>query len=478
MRPLLIAVFIAVVAAGVGAYLLVSRADAPVDPAVVAELDTNLSRILVQRDFTGRVEETLEERLGRSIDAGLAEVGRLLFFDPILSLTGDNSCSGCHGPNVSFNDSRPIAIGVGNNGIVGPGRRGPYNQRRAPTLLNAAFFPRLMWDSRFSSTSYDPFNNAQGFTFPEPEGRTLSDMEHLLIAQAFTPVVNRVEMAGPDFAGDNDAMRDEVVSRVDAIAEYRRLFGEAFPEVAEGGALRYEHIARALAEFQFTLIRADAPIDRFARGETTAMTVEQKRGALLFFTPDVTPPACAECHKVDAYANQMFSDFEPHVLAVPQIVPGGRNVVYDGPGADEDYGLEQQTQNEADRYKFRTSPIRNAAFQPQFMHNGAYVCLDEAIRHHLDAINLAQTYSADRLDVALDGSLGPVEPMLGRVQELIVRPISLTEDEFDQVLAFVRDALTDPGAHPDSLLALTPETVPSGLPVHDFETNIAAPRCR
>lgn len=194
--------------------------NARVDPAVEAALNERLSSILSARDFTGRVEATLEQRLGRPIDPRLAEVGRLLFFDPILSLNGDNSCSGCHGPNVSFNDSRSIAIGVGNNGVVGPGRRGPYNQRWAPSLINAAFYPRLMWDSRFAATSVDPFRNALGFEFPEPEGLSLSHMEHLLGAQAFTPIVNRVEMAGTDFVGDNDAMRAALVERVYGIDEY------------------------------------------------------------------------------------------------------------------------------------------------------------------------------------------------------------------------------------------------------------------
>ena len=167
------------------------------------------------------------------------------------------------------------------------------------------------------------------------------------------------------------------------------------------------------------------------------MTVDQKRGALLFFTPDVQPPACAECHKVDAYANEMFSDFEPHVLAVPQVLPAFRNARFDGPGEDEDYGLEQQTGSEADRYKFRTSPLRNLAFQPAFMRNGAYVCLEDAVRHHLEVDDLARSYELDNLDPDIRASLGPVEPMLGRVAELIDLSQPLPDDEFDQVLDFV-----------------------------------------
>ena len=137
---------------------------------------------------------------------------------------------------------------------------------------------------------------------------------------------------------------------------------------------------RAIAEFEFTLIFADAPIDRFGRGDHAAMTASQKRGALLFFGR----AGCVECHAVAGESNEMFSDFQTHVLGVPQVAPMLSNMVFDGPGADEDFGLEQVTGNPADRYKFRTSPLRNVALQPTFGHNGAFVSLAAAIRHHLD----------------------------------------------------------------------------------------------
>jgi len=441
-------------------------------PTGEAALDRQLTRELLRLGFTGRVEATLEERLGRPVNPQLAEIGRLLFFDPVLSLSEDNSCSGCHGPNVSFSDSRPISIGVGNNGVVGPGRRGGHNQRRAPSLMNAAFYPSLMWDSRFAATSLDPFDNTQGFVFPEPEARSLSHMEHLLGAQAYTPVVNKVEMAGFEFDGDNDAMRSTLAQRIDDIEEYRTLFAELFADVGRGARVSYEHIGRALAEFEFTLVRVDAPIDRFARGQTDAMTTAQKQGALLFFAPDGGRTACVECHKVDGYASEMFSDFVPRVLAVPQIVPTFRNIRFNGPDENEDYGLEQQTRSEADRYKFRTAPLRNLRFQPTFMHNGAYTCVDDAIRHHLEVAQGMSGFGAEMLDASINASLGPVEPMLGRVETLLTSSRPFQDDELEQIVMFVRDALSDPGAHPDSLRALVPEAVPSGRMVHHFEFGV------
>src|SRR5688500_10435377 len=123
-------------------------------------LDAALGAVLAEHGFTGRVGQSLEERLGRKVDNRLADVGRLAFHDSLLGLADDNSCAGCHSAPLGFGDSQSIAIGVENNGTVGPGRTGPRNQRRAPSVINNAFFPALMWNSRFSALSGDPFDNA------------------------------------------------------------------------------------------------------------------------------------------------------------------------------------------------------------------------------------------------------------------------------------------------------------------------------
>jgi cytochrome c peroxidase len=436
------------------------------EPLSGATMDERLVTSLGLSRITGRIEESLVAKLGRPLDDRLAEVGRLLFFDPILSITQDNSCSGCHGPNASFNGARSIAIGVGNNGVVGPGRSGPHNLRRAPTVINAAFYPNLMWDGRFSAASLDPFDNSLGFEFPEPEGRTLSRMEHLLGAQGFTPVVSREEMAGFDFQGDHDAMRTEIAGRVDAIAEYRARFAEVDPDIAAGDPISYDHIGQALAEFEFTLIRANAPIDQYARGDTSALSPEEKRGGMVFFR---LREGCFECHISHGFANEMFSDFESHVLAVPQVTPDETNVLFDGPGRNEDFGLERHTGNPGDRYKFRTTPLRNVVYQPSFMHNGAFKCLEKAIRHHTDMLGSLEDFDGEELEPGLRASRGPVAPMIELAHHLSTNPMLLNDTEFTDLTTFVAVSLTDPEAHPDRLRSLIPSDVPSGLPVHDFD---------
>ena len=430
-------------------------------------LDQQLETVLAHLGFTGRIESTLEQRIGRHIDHQLSDLGRLLFFDTVSGLNNDNNCSGCHSPTNGFGDTQSIAIGIDNNGIVGAHRSGPRNQRRTPTVANTAFFPNLMWNSRFASLSNNPFDNSAGFLFPPPEGLGLSYLPHLLAAQAFIPPTERVEVAGFSFPGDSFDIRNEVLRRINSVAEYRKRFGKQFRSVRDGGPITFDMLGLAIAEFEFTLVFADAPIDQFARGQRNALTDEQKSGALLFFGK----ARCVDCHQVSGSSNEMFSDFTAHVIGVPQIAPVAGNVPFDGPGQNEDFGLEQVTGDSNDRYKFRTSPIRNAALQPAFFHNGVFTRLEDAVRHHLDIFTSARNYSPGAGGVAPDltGPMGPIEPVLERVDPILATPIQLTDEEFSQLVDFVRNGLLDQRAKPENLRKLIPRSVPSGFPVLRFE---------
>jgi cytochrome c peroxidase len=465
-------------------------------------IDRRLHRELERQGFTGRVASTLEPRLGRPVDAKLAELGRVLFFDSIASLHNDNACAGCHAPATGMGDTQSIAIGIQSNRVVGPGRTGPRNQRRTPTVVNTAFYPNLMWNGRFAALSGDPFSNAMGFRFPPPEGDTRFPpndpvVTHLLIAQAHIPPTELVEVAGftgvrdlgkrfrpfddghghkvplPDASGfRNEPIRQVVLARLNKTPAYRDLFARSFPEVAAGAPIDFSMFGRALAEFEFTLVRADAPLDRYARGDDGALDSHEKRGAVLFFGK----ARCAQCHSVGGASNEMFSDFAMHNIAVPPIAPefGVRrgNVIFDGSGEDEDYGRGQLSGSDpADRYRFRSSPLRNAALQPAFFHNGAFTRLEDAIRHHLDPARSLRDYDAEKAGVAADLCLreGPVEPLLATLDALLREPIRLGDDEFADLVAFVRHGLLDPKARPEALCALIPKSLPSGRVPLNFE---------
>ena len=466
-------------------------------------IDQKLEQLLRKAGFTGRIEETIERRLGRPLNPDLADLGRLLFFDPILALRRDNSCAGCHAPQFGFADSQSIAIGIMNNNVVGHGRRGPRNQRRSPMLLNSAFFPALMWNARFVAPTDDPFDNTQGFVFPLPEGATRfppgdAAFAHLLAAQGHLPQTELVEMTGfagtagaadinpglypfddgvgirvpgPDRSGfRNEPIRDRVLLDLNANENYVRLFRDVFPEVRRGAPIDFAMVGAAIAEFEFFLTFANAPIDEFARGDRGAMTPPEKRGAVLFFGK----ANCVACHQVAGSSNEMFSDFKNHRLGVPQIAPafgpGAGNVRFDGPNQDEDFGGEQITGNPADRYTFRTSPLRNILLQPTFFHNGCFTRIEDAVRHHVDVVASARAYDPVTAGVASDLHLSsaPVGNILTDLDPLISKRLKLDHDEVEDLVQFVATGLLDPRATPERLLELVPEELPSGLPVHEF----------
>ena len=479
----------------IGASAFSSSASAGQD---AAQLDEQLNAELQRAGFTGTIQSTLEQRLKRSIDPSLADLGRSLFFDTLGGLHDDNTCGGCHSPTAGMGDTQSIAIGIQNNGIVGFGRAGPRNQRRTPMVVNTAFYPKLMWNGRFSAISGDPFSNALGFAFPPPEGVTAFPpnqpiISHLLIAQAHMPPTELVEVAGftgtagtigprfdqfddgkgspvppADASGfRNEPIRQAVLGRLNAIPAYRELFGKLFPEVRTGAPIDFSMFGRAVAEFEFTLVRANAPIDRYARGELDALSQSAKKGALVFFGKG----NCVACHSVAGPSNEMFSDFKMHNIAVPQIAPafgaGRGNVIFDGPGENEDFGLEQVTGNPADRYKFRSAPLRNVALLPAFFHNGAYTLLEDAIRHHLNVLESVMDYQPANAGVARDlsYSLRAMTPVLETLDPLLAQPTELSGGEFNDLVTFVRDGLLDPEATPAFLCRLIPASVPSGRPL-------------
>ena len=268
----------------------------------------------------------------------------------------------------------------------------------------------------------------------------------------------------------NEPIREKALELLNAAPAYRQLFADVFPEVARGEPIDFFMFGKAIAEFEFTLVFADAPIDRFARGDSEAMTPEQKRGAVLFFGK----AGCVSCHAVSGLLNEMFSDFQKHAIGVPQIAPlfgaGTGNVVFAGTGQDEDFGLEEITGNPADRYKFRTAPLRNLAVSPAFFHNGAFTRLEDAIRFHLNVVAGARTY--DPVRAAVPGDLAQrVGPPVAakRLDPLIRRPTPLDPGQFDDLVVFVRDGLHDPRVNARTLCQLVPAAVPSGRAVLHFE---------
>jgi cytochrome c peroxidase len=152
----------------------------------------------------------------------------------------------------------------------------------------------------------------------------------------------------------------------------------------------------------------------------------------------------------------------------PQFGVALGNVKFDGPGRDEDFGAEQTSGDPAQRYTFRTAPLRNLAAARALFHNGAYGSIAAAIRHHLDVDGSARSYDPRAAGLPADLMTGPVEPVLAAgMDPLLAQPIRLSDPQFRDLVAFVTHALLDERVLDQC--HLVPAQLPGGRPVHRFD---------
>ncbi len=269
-----------------------------------------------------------------------AALGKLLFWDPILSGRKDVACASCHHPRFGYADNRDVSIGV--NGVgLGEDRRFaspneiPFVKRNSQTLLNVAF------NGIDKADRYDP---AAAPMFWDMRVASLE-------AQSLEPIKAFEEMRGDAY--EEGKAVDSVVARLNAIQEYRVAFAKAF-----GGAnpVTSGNLGKALATFERTLLANNSPFDRYMRGDRTAMTAAQIAGMQRFEST-----GCTNCHN-----GPMFSDYKPHVLGVPD----------NEKRAESDSGIKELP------YAFRTASLRNLAFTGPYMHSGVFQTLGEVVRFY------------------------------------------------------------------------------------------------
>jgi cytochrome c peroxidase len=311
---------------------------------------------------------------------GRVALGKLLFWDPILSGKQDVACATCHHPQFGYAENRDLSIGV--NGVgLGGGRRFnlpnsiPFVKRNSQTVLNVAF------NGIDQTGRYVP-SSAPMFWDLRAKG---------LEAQALEPIKSLEEMRGDAYP--EDKALEIVIGKLNAVPEYRALFSKEF-----GGtnAVSAANLGKALAAFQRSLTANNSPFDRYMRGETRAMTAAQINGMRRF-----ERIGCANCHN-----GPMFSDYQPHVLGVPD----NRRL------PESDRGIMDQP------YAFRTASLRNLRYTAPYMHNGVFETLDEVMEFYDDA---------------------PENPNVGRRQvDRLVRRLRDPDDEAAALIAFL-EALND-----------------------------------
>lgn len=276
-------------------------------------------------------------------EAASVELGRLLFYDPILSSDRQTACATCHSEVWGMSDGLPRSIGVGGGLLTGPGREGPnVLERNAPSLWNVAFRESLFWDGR----------------------------ETLLERQVLSPMHSALEL------GREPA---EVVADLAAIPAYVVRFEAAFGDAVEvdaeagTGTVTVARLTRALADFMRSLISDRALYDGWVDGDDGALTPTMRRGMERFGAL-----GCATCHVPPRFEVERYVD---------------RSV-----GGD-DTGRARFSGDERDRFAFRVPSLRNAQSTDPYFHDGSVARLEDAILHEL---RLSPQFDPTRVDEDLE----------------------------------------------------------------------------
>jgi cytochrome c peroxidase len=197
-------------------------------------------------------------------------LGRMLFFDPILSGSRNVSCASCHNPGLSWADGRKLAAGVG------------QMELHTPTLIDIAWVPVLGWDGKYRS----------------------------LESVAFGPLLAPLNMNNTE---------TEIIGRLTGIPGYVQAFAKAFPGAETEAKITRPHIEQAIATFERTIQASRAPFDRWIAGDKTAISDSAKRGFVLFNGK----ASCADCHQ-----GPSFTDFSFHDIGIAREADIGRGRLF------------------------------------------------------------------------------------------------------------------------------------------------------
>ena len=346
-----------------------------------------------------------------------AELGRLLFWDPILSGHQDIACATCHHPAFAYADGRDLSLGTGSVGL-GPTRvdfsngRIPVVKRNSPTILNTAF--NGLDDNQRRRRTFDgTVASVDQARAPMLWDRRVRSLE----AQALEPLKAFEEMRGTAYP--EEAAVDTVVARLRAIPEYVALFEEAF---GAGIPIDADTLGQAIAAFERTLVAMDSPFDRFRAGDRSALTEQQQRGLDTF-----DEVGCDRCHE-----GPMFSDFDLETEGVAE------------------HPLLAEPDAGDGRFRFRTPSLRNVALTAPYMHNGTLATLEEVLRFYDEG-------RSRNPNVSDAGNRGRDEGV-PRLSRSFRRVDNMSEREMRDIIVFL-ESLTD-----TNFDRTVPTHVPSGLP--------------
>ena len=248
-----------------------------------------------------------------------AELGRYLYFDTRLSSDNTVSCASCHEPGKAFTDSSPVSTGIGDQ----------LGGRSAPTVINRAYTTLQFWDGR----------------------------AHSLEEQAKGPLANPLEMT---LEPEADQAHEAVVGRILEIPGYKDLFGDAFDD----SEITIDHVAKAIATFERTVLSGNSAFDRYKAGDESALNDSERRGMDIFFQRT----ACDACHLGFNFSDESFVNvgigFDPET------------------GTFDDQGRFKVTEDPRDLGAFKTPTLREVEFTGPYMHDGSLETLEEVVEHY------------------------------------------------------------------------------------------------
>ena len=262
------------------------------------------------------------------------ELGRHLFYETRLSVTGDFSCGSCHLQSLAFSDGKLLAVGA----------TGEMHPRNSMSLTNVAY------------------NSVQTWANP-----LMQNLEQQMLVPMFGEEPVELGMAGRE---------NELLQRLSADPDYVDRFRAAF-----GGddPISIRNLALAIAAFERTLISFDSAYDRYRYGgDATAISAAAKRGEVLFNSERLE---CFHCH-----SGLNFSDSTRHersgFIEIAFHNTGLYNIDGNGAYPPNNPGVQEITHNPNDMGKFKAPTLRNIALTAPYMHDGSIVTLEAAIEHY------------------------------------------------------------------------------------------------
>jgi cytochrome c peroxidase len=354
------------------------------------------------------------------------ELGKLLFHEtglankPIL-LKGENtySCASCHHAAAGFQAGMAQGIGEGGTGFGAAGEGRIANQQyaskdldiqmvRSPSALNIAYQKNILWNGQFGATGVNTGTEAQWTKFPLSANHLGYEGTETQAIVGLT--IHRMQPSTSLCAKD---------------PQYKKLFQEAFP----GQPINNKTAGLAIAAYERTLLANEAPFQKWLRGNTQAMSEEEKLGAVLFFGK----AKCYTCHNGPGLANMEF-----HALGMSDLNTSTGAIIRSGELEKFTLGRAGFTGRNEDMYKFKVPQLYNLQDSPFYGHGASFTSIREVIEYKNKAI-----------------AENPVVPKDKLSQEFV--PLNLNKDEIRQLTAFLKHGLYD-----DNLRRYLPDYLPSG----------------